>query len=404
MQTAPPAPETQDEGALLGLLRRALEYIQEGVLILEGELDESSLRIRYANRGFEQMTGYTAQEVLGRTPAILHGARTDRALLGRWKDELREKGQFAAETYYYRKDGSEFRAHWSVWPLAGADRAATHYVAIQREVAGSSAINSELRRHVAIRLQVEEEAQKLNEQLAHMARLSTLGEMAGRLAHELNQPLTAITNYAQGCANRLEVGQIENIELIRVLELIRKAALRAGGIVDRIREFVRRKGPQETEVRLQDIVQPLLDLIKPEVRQSGVRVDLQLPSDLPPVLVDQPQIEQVLVNLVRNALESMSDTPPELRVLAISAAVSGGREIEVAVCDRGRGLQGEAAERLFEPFFSTKPFGLGMGLPISRSILEWHGGRLWVDKNADRGACFRFTLPIHGVTTNGDGE
>jgi C4-dicarboxylate-specific signal transduction histidine kinase len=181
--------------------------------------------------------------------------------------------------------------------------------------------------------------------------------------------------------------------------------LRAGEIVDRLRNFVRRKGPHQVEIDLEALVRRLLDLIEPEIRQSRVQVEVNIPRDLPRVSADEAQIEQVVVGLVRNSLEAMADSPPEERRLMIRAVQNCRKEIEWTVCDRGHGLSGEAAERLFEPFFSTKPFGLGMGLPISRSIVQGHGGRIWVEPNTDRGACFRFTLPIrHGEMSNGDGE
>jgi C4-dicarboxylate-specific signal transduction histidine kinase len=189
------------------------------------------------------------------------------------------------------------------------------------------------------------------------------------------------------------------------LDLIRDAALRAGAIVDRLRNFVRRKGPHQVEIHLESLIRRLLDLIEPEIRQSKVRVEVNIATGFPTISADESQIEQVIVGLVRNALEAMAETPIEERRITIRGSQSTDHEIEVAVCDRGRGLQGEAAARLFEPFFSTKHFGLGMGLPISRSIVQWHGGRIWVEPNADRGACFRFTLPIrHGEMSNGDGE
>jgi len=266
-------------------------------------------------------------------------------------------------------------------------------------------IKTEIRRQLDARPDADEQTQRLNDQLAHLARLNTLGEMAGRLAHELNQPLTAIANYAQGCSNRLRAGQIDAAELAGVLDLIRNAALRAGAIVDRLRSFVRRAGPQRTAVDLQTLIRRQLETIESDVRESHVQIELDIPSELPAVLIDVFHLEQVVVNLVRNALESMAEIPVVERRLTIRARQTGDNEIEVSFCDRGRGVQGDVAGRLFEPFYSTKAFGLGMGLPISRSILEWHGGRLWWEANGQSGACFRFTLPItHGEMSDGDGH
>jgi PAS domain S-box-containing protein len=386
------------------LLETALDCVEEGVLITDAHLEAPGPSIVYVNRGFEQMTGYQAPEVFGRSPRFLQGPRTERAVLDQLKGNLQRKQAFHGETYNYRKDGSEYRVQMSISPVV-AEGQVTNYVAIQRNADATKRINAEFYRHVPRDHTSDEEAKRLNDQLSDIARLNTLGDMAGRLAHELNQPLTAISNYAQGCSNRLQAKQIELTELAAVLDLIRDAALRAGEIVDRLRNFVRRKGPQQVQIDLESLVRRLLDLMEPEIRQSRVTVEIDIPRALPRVSADESQIEQVIVGLVRNALESMADTSHEARRLEIRAVQSAGNEIEFSVCDRGHGLSGEAAERLFEPFFSTKPFGLGMGLPISRSILQGHGGRIWVEPNTERGACFRFTLPIRlGEMSNGDGE
>jgi C4-dicarboxylate-specific signal transduction histidine kinase len=254
-------------------------------------------------------------------------------------------------------------------------------------------------------IEFSSDARRLNDQLTHMARVNTLGDMAGRLAHELNQPLTAISNYAQGCANRLKAEKITSAELVTILDLIRDAALRAGSIVDRLRDFVRRAGPHQVDLALATEVQRLLDLLEPEIRQSRVKVEVSIADDVPPVQADETQIEQVIASLIRNAMEAMTETPPQERKLSIAATRNSRNEVEVAVVDRGCGLHGEVRNKLFEPFFSTKPIGLGMGLPISRSILQWHGGRIWFDENTQQGACFRFTLPIQrGEAGDGNGE
>jgi PAS domain S-box-containing protein len=397
--------EPREDIALLHLVCQAVDCVEEGILITDNQLDAPGPKIVFVNRGFERMTGYKAADVLGQTPRILQGPRTERAVLERLKADLRERGRFSGETYNYRKDGSEFRIHWSIGPITDDNGAVTHYVAIQRDVTPGSRLSDEFRRRLEEEEHAEEQARRINAQLAHIARLNTLGEMAGRLAHELNQPLTAITNYAQGCANRLENKQIEQPELQAVLKLIRDAALRAGEIVDRLRSFVRRKGPHHTAVSISALVDRVLTLIEPEVRHSAVRVKLELPDDLPAVLADDLQLEQVFLNLIRNALESMGDTPPDDRALRITGRLNADREIEVSVCNRGAGIQPEVSGRMFEPFYSTKPHGLGMGLPISRSIVEWHGGRLWSENDSNRETCFHVILPaFQGEVSNGNGK
>jgi PAS domain S-box-containing protein len=399
--------ETNDE--LIEMLRAAVDCVEDGVLIIEASSEAAGPAIVFVNRVCEEMTGYQAHELLGHSPGMFEGPRTERAVLDRLRGHLDRQKAFTGDTYAYRKDGSAFHVHLKACPVMGEGGVVTHYVAVARDIHAGSEMEARFRRQTDARPveenSHEEQAQRLNDQLALIARLNTLGDLAGRLAHELNQPLTAISNYAQGCANRLKAQQIGGEELLKVLDSIRDAAFRAGTIVDRLREFVRRKGPRQVQVDLEGLIRHLLDLIEPEVRQSGVRVELEIPQDLPRAYADPLQIEQAIVNLVRNAMESMADTSPEDRRLTIRAQRLSADEVEVAVCDRGRGVQGEAAARLFEPFFSTKPFGLGMGLPVSRSIFQGHGGRLWMDADVAGGACFRFTLPLtQGATSNGDGD
>jgi PAS domain S-box-containing protein len=405
MAQRPNDSENREESGLLRLVGQAVDCVEEGILITDNQLDAPGPKIIFVNHGFERMTGYKAAEVLGQTPRILQGPRTERAVLDRLKADLRERGRFSGETYNYRKDGSEFRIHWSIWPLVDGEGAVTHYVAIQRDVTPGRRLSDEFRRRLEEEEHAEEQARRINAQLAHMARLNTLGEMAGRLAHELNQPLTAITNYAQGCANRLENRQIEQPELNAVLKLIRDAALRAGEIVDRLRSFVRRKGPHHSAVSIRALVERVLSLIEPEVRHSAVRVEVDLPDHLPAVLADDLQLEQVFLNLIRNALESMAEAPLEDRALRITGKLNDEREIEVSVCNGGAEIRPDVSGRMFEPFYSTKPHGLGMGLPISRSIVEWHGGRLWSDIDSGRETCFHVILPaFQGEASNGNGK
>jgi PAS domain S-box-containing protein len=387
-----------NDAPLTRLLESALDCLEEGVVVVDSQLAAPGPRILYVNRGFELMTGYRAQEVVGRSPRFLQGPQTRRDVLDRLVAALRDRRQFQGDIVNYHKDGAELRLHLCVCPVVSAEGQVTHFVAVGRNASAANQIPAEFYRAFAAGPEADQRARRLNDQLAHIARVNTLGEMAGRLAHELNQPLTAISNYAQGCANRLQTKEIDGAELARVLDLIRDAALRAGTIVDRLRNFVRRKGPQQVELDLRSLIQSQLDLMEPDIRHSRVRVDLDVADNLPRVLADESQIEQVIANLIRNSLEAMADTPADERRLMIRASVSSSNQIEVAVSDHGGGLSPEARLRSFEPFFSTRPLGLGMGLAVSRSIVQGHGGRLWLDGTTGRGACFRFTLPIR----NGD--
>jgi C4-dicarboxylate-specific signal transduction histidine kinase len=243
---------------------------------------------------------------------------------------------------------------------------------------------------------LEAQAQQHHAELAHAARLSTLGEMAAGLAHELNQPLAAIVSYARGCSLRLRSGEAETGALVEVVEEISAQALRAGEVLRRIRDFVRSGELRRERVDLNDVVREAVRFAEIEARQSGISMPLELTSDTLTVEVDRIQVEQVVLNLVRNGFEAMRTTAPTERTLSIRTARHAGEGIEVAVGDTGTGIPPGIAGRVFDPFFSTKRDGLGLGLSISRSIIEAHGGRLWAIANPLRGATFRFTLPEAG--------
>jgi signal transduction histidine kinase len=235
------------------------------------------------------------------------------------------------------------------------------------------------------------QARQHQAEVIHAARLSTLGGMAAGLAHELNQPLAAVVSYARGCARRLQAGDLDKAALLEVLEEISAQALRAGEVLRRIRDFLRGASRREW-VDLNDVVRQALRFADAEVRRAGVRLDLALAPEPLQAQVDPIQIEQVILNLVQNGLEVMVTNNGTERVLAIRTRPLGDDAIEVAVSDSGAGVAPDALARLFDPFFSTKPDGLGLGLSISRSIVEAHGGRLRVTANAPRGTTVRFTV------------
>jgi two-component system sensor kinase FixL len=238
----------------------------------------------------------------------------------------------------------------------------------------------------------EEEARARQAELAHVLRLGTMGEMAAGLAHEINQPLSAIVSYARGCTRRLKSGMAAAGALLEPIEEIAAQAMRADEIVQRLLLFVRKQKPARELERIDVLVREVVQLVAGEARKRGVRIVLDLAADLPRVLVDRIQIEQVVLNLVRNGIEAMQ-TSADDRVLQIETRAADDGAVEVAVRDSGEGLTPELADRVFEPFFTTKRAGLGMGLAISRSIVRAHGGRISASRNPDRGATFRFTLP-----------
>lgn len=250
------------------------------------------------------------------------------------------------------------------------------------------------------RVRSDERSRQQMAQLAHVARLATMGEMASGLAHELNQPLCAILNFTEARRELVRAGRSEGDELPRTLAEVAAQAQRAGEVIRGLREFVRHREPQRELVDLNGVVREVVGLTSVEARQGEVRVQLKLADPLPRALADRIQMQQVLVNLVRNAFEAMRDTPVRRRILTIQTFRRRGT-LEIAVRDCGPGVAEEAQARLFEPFFTTKPEGMGMGLSISRSIIEAHDGRIWATFNRQGGTTFRFTLPT-ARRKNGD--
>ncbi|MFH1111076.1 MAG: ATP-binding protein [Planctomycetota bacterium] len=243
------------------------------------------------------------------------------------------------------------------------------------------------------RRRAEEEARRHQAELAQVARMSTMGEMASGLAHELNQPLTAVVNYAQGALRRLRSGGGADEEVLNALEGATEQAHRAAEIIRRLADFVQKREPRRSTRNFNDAVREVVSFLEADAREHGVRIDLDLSVDLPDILMDNIQIQQVILNLVRNGIEAMSEMTVAERVLGIRTSVAGDA-LEVAVRDRGPGLTPEVQERIFTPFYTTKPRGMGMGLSVSRSIIDAHGGRLWAACNPDRGTTFHFTLPF----------
>ena len=232
--------------------------------------------------------------------------------------------------------------------------------------------------------------------LQQTSRLTTMGEMASSLAHELNQPLAAIANYNMGCVNRLQANDYRREELLAAMQKASAQAERAGKIIRRVRDFVRKSEPKRDAVDVADAIEEVIGFTEIDARKALVRISVSVAGDLPAAYADKVMVEQVLINLVKNGIEAMLDTPRGGRELAISARANGKDFIEVNVADRGQGVAEDQAEMLFTPFYTTKQEGMGIGLNICRSIIEFHNGRLWTTSNPGGGSVFSFTLPVIG--------
>jgi two-component system, LuxR family, sensor kinase FixL len=231
------------------------------------------------------------------------------------------------------------------------------------------------------------------EQLLFISRSMSVGEMASTLAHELNQPIGAITNLLRGLLNRMDRAALDPATARAAVQRGIDQAMYASGIITRIREFVQARQPRQESVELATFARNAIDLLDWEMRRDDVRLSLDLPEGLPPVLGDAVMLQQVIVNLARNGLDAMRHSEPARRQLGVAAEIDDGMVV-LHLSDGGTGLSPEAAARMFTPFFTTKPAGMGVGLNICRSIIELHRGKLWYTQNTDGGCTFHVALPI----------
>jgi PAS domain S-box-containing protein len=243
------------------------------------------------------------------------------------------------------------------------------------------------------RKRTESELRRQREELAHVTRVSTMGELSASLAHELNQPLTAILSNAQAAQRFLATGPADVDELHEILDDIVQDDSRASEVIQRMRALVKKEQPAFAPLDLAGVIRDVTALIHSDAILHGVRIVLEVDPGLPPVRGDKVQLQQVVVNLLLNAFAAMRDTPANERVVAVRLQLEGVLTVKVSVRDAGTGLAGDKLDQIFQPFYTTKRDGLGMGLSISRSIIEAHGGRLWAENNSDRGATFYFTVP-----------
>ncbi len=262
-----------------------------------------------------------------------------------------------------------------------------------RDNAGHIIGASKIVRDITEKKRTEARAQTLQSELEHVDRLSAMGQLSSALAHELNQPLSAVMNYVNAARRRLKT--IEDAATEKVSELLEKAVNeteRAGQIIHRLRGFLEKREPIHVAEDLNEIVKDAVALGQGGATYDNVELLLSLEPDLPAVIADRVQIEQVLVNLLRNAVEAMEASPT--RKVTISTYLKGPKFAEIAVTDTGPGIPDEVAARLFEPFVTTKKKGMGVGLSICRTIVEAHGGQLWMTPNPEGGTIFRFQLPL----------
>jgi two-component system sensor histidine kinase DctS len=357
-------------------------------------------RVTYVNPAFCQMVGFSAEEIVRGSPppywppelAEEYARRQAARLDAERAEEARQTAREGFETTFVRRSGERFPVLIFEAPLVDGSGQHTGWMSAVLDV-------SEQRR-------MEEISRQQQERLQATARLATVGEMASLLSHELNQPLAAIASYAAGSLNLMQDDAHDpqtHALLKQAAERIAEQAERAGRVIKSVHDFVRRREQAREAVRADVLVEAVLPLVRLQARKSGTRVEVDLPSPVPRVMCDRTMVEQVLLNLTRNGIQAMDGhTPAADRELRIKVRQTHPKWVTFGVIDRGPGVPSEVAQRLFTPFFTTRPEGMGLGLSLCRTVIEQHGGALdfvTVTPLSGSGATteFRFTLPADGA-------
>jgi two-component system sensor kinase FixL len=360
--------------------RSILDTVPDAMIVI----DEVGV-IQFFSRAAVRMFGYAETDAIGRNVSTLM-PEPDRSRHDGYLERYRTTGQrriigVGRIVSGRRADGSIFPMHLSVGEMNSGGR--RHFTGFVRDLTEQQRTQANL--------------QQLQSELVHVSRLSAMGEMASALAHELNQPLAAISNYMKGSRRLLATSADPNATRVAAaLDKAAEQAIRAGQIIRRVRDFVLRG---ESERRVESVAKLIeeagaLGLVGSREQGVALKLELDPASDL--VVADRVQIQQVLVNLVRNAVEAMAAS--ERRELVVSSARVADGMVQIAVADTGSGFAENVLPKLFQPFFTTKEAGMGVGLSISRTIIEAHGGQMLAESNEAGGATFRFTLPAASVT------
>jgi two-component system sensor kinase FixL len=357
------------------LLRSILDTVPDAMVVID-ELGG----IRFFSSAAERLFGYTAAELRGQNVKVLMPSpyrEQHDSYLARYRatGERRIIG-IGRVVVGQRKDGSTFPMELSVGETRQAGpRLFTGFV-----------------RDLTERQRTERRLHELQDGLLHVSRVRSMGQMAAALAHELNQPLTATANYLRASLRLLGAAQPDLKRVREAMERAVEQTLRSGEIIRRLRTFVARGQATRQPESMPKLIEEAIALALVGAKERGVKVLIDLDPDLPDVSVDRVQIQQVLLNLIRNAMDAMDDAP--VRQLTVAASAQSGKVL-VSISDTGSGVAAEIEANLFQPFVTTKPQGMGIGLSICRTIIEGHDGRLWMEANPGGGSIFRFILPAN---------
>jgi PAS domain S-box-containing protein len=343
--------------------------------------------ILLANPATRRIFGYDPTEIVGKPmtvlmPEVMRKAHENgfKRYLATGKRHLNWQG---VEVTAQRKDGQEFPVEVSFGELTSDGH--KMFTGFIRDISERKQAEDQLRAS-------ERNLQTTQAELARVSRLTTMGELAASIAHEVNQPLTAVINNASACLRLLANRNLEPEVLRHALEGIVADGTRASTVLARIRAFIKKEPAEKGALDINEVIQEVLVLAGRELYENQVLPDHQLKTDLPSVMADRVQLQQVLLNLIMNGIEAMAPVTDRPRLLGVQSRIDESGDVLVAVSDSGTGF-GFELDRVFHPFFTTKANGMGMGLSISRSLVENHGGRLWAAPNSPHGAVFSFTLP-----------
>lgn len=358
-------------------LMLAIEQATEIVVITD-----TDGTIQYVNPAFEHITGYTRQEAIGQNPRILKSDKQDDAFHKEMWDTLLRGETWSGEITNKKKDGTLYIEEATISPVRTAAGKTTNYVAVKHDITEMKRTQEMLHRH--------------QEEITHMCRIVTIGEIASGLAHEINQPLCATENYANACLRIIRSKNVNLNDLEKYLEQISKLTHNSGEIINRIKGMVKKQEINKTAINIQSPIQDALSILNYDIKKYNINVvNKQEEHDIW-VLADFIMIEQVVLNLVRNSIDAMSEPTVRNRVLTLSTAVDHDGCAEISVSDTGIGILPEHLIHIFDRFFSVKTEGIGIGLAISKTIIEMHSGKIWVVQNPEGGTTLKFTLPIQG--------
>ncbi len=353
-----------------------LETAVEGIVTID--LDGI---VRLFNPAAEVMFGYDAREVIGQNVNMLmpepHDDQHNRFLSHYLDTGKKRIIGIGREVMGKRKDGQIFPLDLSVSEVNVDGKRS--FAGVLRDITERKEMETALRQHA--------------EHLAHYDRVDMMGEFAAGIAHEINQPLTAIATYAQACRRLIESDQDDKQEVSEALETISQQAERAGEVIRRLRNMVKRTDSQRKPHDINKLIGDAFRLAKLDTRTSGLDMRLDLQDDLPQVEIDAIQIQQVILNLIRNAVDALSDHPAGEQCVIVKTELGDDEKIVIIVTDNGVGIPPDIQHDLFNPFFTTKEKGMGIGLSISQSIVTAHGGKLWFESEPDKGSSFYVSLP-----------